>query len=275
MSRRKLIFAILAMTLSAFLLPANAQMSEEAAREQARGTVLSELRSTLNVKPDQFLGVQRDQELEQSLAVATVGWRAGPVFIYRIRETGIEVRENAVINHLSMDADFMYIVAVRSADGSTYRIHGFGLADSLAEFQKLVAAAKMRVASTEQAESLADFCRKVNPKNYEDLTPISSLIELKQAAERQCQTGSFDADEKAFKAWWKRAKPLYANVSFRETARASNGGYLVEWVVLSSAAKGNCGVALRARLQVSSDGHVGEPTFSQHPEAASGPVPRH
>jgi len=183
-------------------------------------------------------------------------------FIYRVSPAGYEIKENSVVNHLSVDGDSACIVAVRPADGSTYRIHGF--ADSLAEFNNLMTAAGERVSSPEQAESLADFYRNVNPENF-SLAPILSLIDLKQAAERQCQSGpnSFDADQRAFAAWWVHAKPLYAKVSFHQTATPRGTGYLVEWIVLSSPApRGNCGGApLRAQLEVSSIGHVGKLAF--------------
>jgi hypothetical protein len=251
--------------LSTFVAVANAQITDQAAREQASNTVRSELHSRLNFKSDQFLSVHRDEELEESLAMVTVGWGVGPEFIYKVSPTGVEVKKGAIVNHVATDADFVYIVVVSSADGSVYRIHGFGLAESLAEFERLMTALKVQVTSPDQAEFLADFYRKVNPENYEAVTPILRLMELKQAAERQCQSGakSFDASEEAFDAWWKHAKPLYSEVSFKQTAAALSSGYFVEWIVLSSAAKGNCGGApLRARLEVSSDGHVGKLTFS-------------
>jgi hypothetical protein len=263
MNMRRLFSTIFGMVvLSALAAPANAQVTEQAAREQARNAV----RSQLHLKPDQFLGVHRDEELEQLLATTTIGWRAGQVFIYKVSPTGLEIRENAIVDHVATDVDFMRIVAVSSVDGSIFGIHGFGLAESLAEFEKLMTALRVHVASPGQAESLAEFYRKVNPENYENLTPILTLLELKQAAERQCQSGlnSFDADQKAFTAWWNHAKPLYAKVSFEQTAVPHGSGYFVEWFILSSAApNGNCGGApLRVRLEVSSDGHVGKMTFS-------------
>ena len=123
-------------------------------------------------------------------------------------------------------------------------------------------ARKVKVLGPDQAEAVSDFYREVNPQRI-SMTPITSLIELKQTAERQCQTSSFDAGEKAFDAWWNHAKPLYAQVSFRQTVAPHGSGYLVEWIVLSSAGSGACGGApLRARLEMSSDGHVGKVTFS-------------
>jgi hypothetical protein len=255
MSIRKMFSPIFGLAvLSAFVALANAQMTDQAAREQARNIV----RSQLSLRPDQFLGVQRDEALEESLALA-VGKRAGSQFIYKVSPIGDEIKEGAVVHHISTDADLMYTIGVSPADGSIYRIHGF--ADSVAEFERLMTAAGLKVSSPEQAESVADFYRGVNPDNL-SLTPISSPIELKQAAERQCQTSSFEAGEEAFDTWWKRAKSLYAQVPYRQTASPHGGGYLVEWTVLSSAANGNCGGApLRARLEVGSDGHVGKVTF--------------
>jgi hypothetical protein len=266
MNRRNLfptIFGLAALPMLVGL--ANAQVTEQAAREQARNIVRSELRSTLNFRPDQFFGIHRDEELEQSLAVATIGWQAGPEFIYKVSPTGVEIKQNAIVNHISVDVDFMYIVAVSSRDGSTFRIHGFGLAESLAEFERLMTTLRVHVASPDQAEPLAEFYREVNPENYDSLAPILSLMELKQAAERQCQSGakSFDADEKLFAAWWKHAEPLCAALPFQERAVPHGSGYLVEWIVLSSPSRDNCGGApLQVQLEVSSDGHVGKPTFS-------------
>lgn len=257
MSIRKLFSTMLGMAvLSMSVVLANAQMTDQAAREQARNAV----RSQLHLKPDQFLGVQRNERLEDLLALAVR--RPGFELIYRVSQAGDEVKENAVVHHIFTDVDPTYIIAVSPADGGIYRIHGF--VDSLIEFEKLTTVAGMRVSSAEQAESVADFYREVNPENL-PLTPISSLIELKQAAERQCQSGrsSFNAGQEAFTTWWKHAKPLYSEVQFKQTVTSRTGGYLVEWIVLSTATKYNCGGApLRARLEVKSDGHVGSLIFS-------------
>lgn len=242
---------------------ANAQMSEQAAREQASNAVRSELHTTLDLKPDQFLGIHRDEELEQSLALAKGG--RTDLFIYKVSPTDIEIKENTVVYHPWSDFDVVFVVAISPADGSTFRIHGFGLAESLAEFERLMTALKVRVTSTDQAESVADFYRTVNPGNYESLAPITSLLELKQAAERQCQSDakSFDAGEKAFTSWWKHAMPLYATLSFEQKAVSHGSGYLVEWILLSSPSSENCGGApLRAELEIGSDGHIGKLTVS-------------
>jgi hypothetical protein len=70
----------------------------------------------VNLKLDQFLGVQRDEALEQSLALA-VG-RTESAFIYRASPNGDEIKKDVVAHHISTDVDFMYIIAVGSADGS-------------------------------------------------------------------------------------------------------------------------------------------------------------
>lgn len=265
MSIRKLFPAIFELVVLATpMAMANAQMTEHLAREQASNTVRSELRLRVNFKPDQFLAIYRDEELEQSLAVA-VGGQAGSMFIYKASQDGVEIRQNTIVYHTLMDGDSLFIVVVNPRDGSIYRIHGFGHTESLAELERLMTAVKIHVASADQAEALADFYRMVNPENYESLTPILRLMELKQAAERQCQSGakSFDAGEKAFAAWWKHAEPLYAALPFQQRAVPYGSGYLVEWIVLSSPSGENCGGApLRVRLEVGSDGHVGKVTFS-------------
>lgn len=253
MNMQKLILGICAASvLSVVAAPTSAQPTEQASRDQIR----SAARSQLHLKADQFLAVQRDEPLEQKLAI--VSGKPG-VLLYRVSQAGDEIKEHSVVHHIFMDADPTYMVAV-SADGDMYRIHGFS--DSGAEFEKLMTAKRPKVNSPEEAESVADFYRDVNPENR-PLTPIPNLIDLKQAAERQCQTGTFGENERAFDTWWSRAKPLYAHVSFKQTAIQSDKGYLVEWVVLSSAAPGMCGGApLRARLEVAAGGHVGTVAFS-------------
>src|SRR5580692_13139955 len=95
--------------LSTLVVLADAQITEQAAREQASNTVRSELHSTVHFKSDQFLGVQRDEELEQSLAVA-VGGRTGSRLIYRVSPTGYEIGENTVAYHVWTDIDVVFIV---------------------------------------------------------------------------------------------------------------------------------------------------------------------
>jgi hypothetical protein len=262
MSIRNLFPTILGVAvLSTLVALANAQVTDQAAREQARNVVRSDLQSALHFKPEQFLGVQREEALELLLSVA-VRTRARPWFIYRVSPIGDEVKEGVTVHHISTDLDHEYIIAVGPADGSSYRIHGF--ADSLAEFEKLMIASKVRVSSPAQAESLTDFYREVNPENL-PLNPILRLMELKQAGERQCQSSakSFDDGERTFTAWWKRAEPFYAALPFQERAIPHDSGFVVEWIVLSSPSGEDCGGSpLRAQLEVSSDGHVGKLTFS-------------
>ena len=129
--------------LSSFVARANAQLTEQAAREQASNIVRSELHSTVHFRPDQFLGVQRDEGLEQTLGVA-VGGQAGLTFIYKVSPEGVELRENAVVYHTWTDVDPLFIVVVNPRDGSAYRIHGFGRGESLTEFEKLMTALKCR-----------------------------------------------------------------------------------------------------------------------------------
>jgi hypothetical protein len=256
MKMKKLFLATFAMGLSAVNVSASAQVNEQAAREKA----LSAARPHLSyLRPGQFLGIQRDEELEQKLA-AMVGGLAGSEFIYKVSPMGDEIKERSVVHHILTDIDDpVSLVAVSPLDGSTYLIHGF--AESKADFNRLMVALKVKISSPDQAEALADFYREVNPE-HRPLTPATSLLDLKQAAERQCQGVPFDPTEKGFEAWWKHAKPLYSGASFKQTAVRSDSGYAVEWIVLSSPGAGLCGGApLRARLEVGSDGRVGEITF--------------
>lgn len=236
-------------------MAAIAQTSEPVARQEAVDLV----RSAVGLRPEQFLDIKRDEGLEE-LFVLSAGRRIPLVFIFKLNNAGYEVKADKIIQHSSTDADLLYIVAISSADGSAYRIRGFS--DSVSEFGKLMAAAKVKVSSPYQAEAVSDFYQEVNPQRT-SMTPLTSLIDLKQAAERQCQVSSFDTGEKEFDAWWKHGKSIYAGLPFRQMTKASGSGYIVEWTVLSSSGPGLCGGApLQVRLEVSSDGQVGKPSFS-------------
>jgi hypothetical protein len=264
MSFQRVFLAIV--TLVALATPlalANTQVSEQAAREVALNAVRSELQSTVNFKSNKFLAVQRDEELEQSLAVAVVR-PPGSEFIYRVSPAGYEIKGGMAVYNSWSDFNPEFLVAVSDADGTLYRIRGFGVAESLAEFERLIVALTVRVSSSEQAEAIAEFYREVNPENREGLTPILRLIELKQAAERQClgNAKSFDAGERAFAAWWDHAKPLYSEFSFQQRAVPHGSGYLVDWNILSSPSAENCGGSpLRATLEVGENGEIGKLTF--------------
>ncbi len=257
MKMRKLFLAALAMVvLSTLSVPTNAQMNEQSAREKA----LSVARPKLSyLRPGQFLGVQRDEGLEQKLS-ALVGGLAGSEFIYRLNPVGDEIKDHAVVHHIFTDIDDpVSLVAVSPLDGSAYLIRGY--AESKADFNRLMGALKVKISSPDQAEALADFYRDVNPERR-SMTRLPGLLDLKQAAEWQCQAVPFDPNERDFGAWWKHAKTAYANVSFQQTAARSGSGYAVEWIVLSSPGAGLCGGApLRARLEVGSDGSIGEISF--------------
>jgi len=255
MSIRTLFVVISAASvLSALAVPRSGHVNEQASRDQ----VCDAIRSRLHLKTDQFLGIRRDEALEQKLGIGT--GKAG-IFIYRLSRVGDEIKEHGVIvRHLFTDADPTYIVAVNAAAGSIYYIHGFS--DSGAEFDKMMTAIGSKLGGPEQAESVVDFYREVNPENRL-ITPISSLLELKQAAERQCQAVPFDPSEKQFEAWWKQAKASYATVPFRQTTRRARKGYVVEWAVLSSPISGFCGGApVRVALELGENGQVRKLSFT-------------
>lgn len=251
MNIQKMLLTIVALAVLLIGAIASAQMNDQAAREEARHAI----RSQLHLSPKQFLSAHRDESLEQLLALA-FGKQIESKLIYRVSQAGEEVKGNAIVHHISTDADLMYIIAVDLAGESTYCIHGFS--DSFNEFDKLIKAEDAKVSSPERAEFIADFYRAVNPENM-PTSPISSLLDMKQAAERQCHSGakSFDIGQEAFTAWWNHAKPLYSAILFQQTTTARGDGYRVKWVVLSSSSGENCGgTPLRATLDVGSDGQV-------------------
>lgn len=230
-------------------------------QENTQELALNTIRSELKLPSSQFVQVRRDEGLEDLLAISSVGWHAGPVFIYRLSQEGIEVRKNAIVHHVTTDAEANYIIAVLSVGGETFRVHGFN--DSLVEYNRLIMESKIKLSSAEQAESLAEFYRYVNPENV-PLTPVSTLLEMKQIAERRCQSQatSFGTGQEKYLEWWERAKLIYARLSLQQKVELHNGSYLVEWVVLSTPSTLNCGGApLRARVEINQNGHTSKIAF--------------
>src|SRR6185437_2671203 len=80
MTMKELLITVLTSgALAMYGTPANAQISEHAARNKARSVA----RSQLHLDPQFFLDVHRDEALEEELA-SVVGGLAGSEFIYRI-----------------------------------------------------------------------------------------------------------------------------------------------------------------------------------------------
>ena len=99
--------------LLALAVVANAQTTEQAAREEARRIV----RAQLHLEPNQFLGVQREDELEKSLAsiVSRPTWSE---FIYKLTQAGDEIKDNVVVHHIYTDVDPTYIIAISPVGGT-------------------------------------------------------------------------------------------------------------------------------------------------------------
>jgi hypothetical protein len=254
MSTLRLVLATSAIALAAPLARnANGQFDDRVARDLARTAV----RSELALKSSQFLLIRLDEVLEGLLTgmVTDPPW---PGAVYRLSEEGDEIKAHSVVHYIVSDGDPTFTVAINPF-GRVYRIQGFS--DSLAQLNELLKEANVKVLSADQAEAVARFYREVNPERR-SLAPMSNLLDVKQAAERQCQSVPFDPNETDFQAWWKHARSLYADASFRQTVSADGNGYAVQWVVLSSASAGLCGGApFRARLPVGPDAQLGDIAF--------------
>jgi hypothetical protein len=130
MSMRKRSSTIFGVAIVSMLVAqANAQVTDQAEREQASNT----LRSQLHLKPNQFLRVQRDEELEQLLA-AVVSRPSWSEFIDKASEEGDEIKEHVIVHHIVMDGDPTFTIAVSPVNGTAYRIQGFS--DSLSRVRE-------------------------------------------------------------------------------------------------------------------------------------------
>jgi len=225
----------------------------------ARDVASKLIRAKRTILPDELLRVQRDETLELALSMAV--WKVDtPAFIYRATKEGEEiVGPDTIRHHIVMDSDTTHVIAVRVSDGEPYHLHGDF--DSLAEFNRLMTDLSVTVSHSMEAEYVAEFYQAVNPRNNTLIDAIHHLLDLKQSAERQCQTWAFDLDESEFDTWWKRTKSLYADLSFEQKARPRGNGYLVEWVELSAPDPDLylcAGNPLRVGLKVKRNGTIGK-----------------
>ena len=145
-----------------YAAPLLAQTSEQDLRDR----VSNMIRAQLQLGPDQFLSVQRDESMVRLGA-----------FIFRVSRAGEEIKGHSIIHHIFTDADPVFLVAVDEG-GAMYRVHGFH--DSESEFNRLVVAVGPKITGPQEAESLADFYVGVNPGGL-PLTPISVRPDRTQA----------------------------------------------------------------------------------------------
>jgi hypothetical protein len=245
---------------------ANAQVTEQAAREKAKSIVQARLEAGPEHFLDdrKFLDVQRQENLEEELA-EIVGGSAGLDYIYKVSEFGVEIKDHEIIYHTFFDVDPTYHVVVSRTDGAAYRVQGFS--DSMAEFNRLIAAFKLQV-SGDRARGIADLYREIY-RQRESITQIYSLLDLKQSAESRCENGSVASGERKFNAWWRHVKPFYKALSFDEKTVQHGEGYTVEWIVLSSADHNACGGApLRMQVEIEKDGQIANLNFIALPPYA-------
>lgn len=230
------------------------RIKEQSAYETANAA----LRARLNLRANQFLQIQRDETLEHLLSLA-VSRPTAPDFIFRATQAGDEIKGNAIVHHISSDIDSTYVVAVDRKTGSIARIRGFS--DSMTEFDRLMATVGVKVSNADQAEAIAAFYWAVNPERLSQ-HPILNLFELKQLAERQCQTGSFNAGEARFDSWWSQNRARCEAIKFARATVTRDGVFILKWIVLSAGSPDSCGgIPLEAQLEITRSGKIENLTF--------------
>lgn len=238
---------------------ASAQLTEEQARREAREQTAAALHSTAT----QFLGTQRREDLERLFEAATRK-PTRTILMYEVSNEGDEVRGSTVIHHLSSDAPMTFIVAVLAVRGTTFRIGGF--ADSLSEFNRLMADNQIRVLDSEHAQSLANFYFAVNPEKIQ-VNLLKSPLDLKQAVERQCHAGGRDFAylDKEFGKWWTSHRSAIIGTEFATRVSSAPGVFRVQILTLSSpTAKQTCDASpVEATLEVSDAGAVKPVSFKK------------
>ena len=93
----------LALLCSGSLL--SAQVSEAAAQNLVRRHVLEFMKR----KPDAFLEITREEELEKTFARFIHDEREEPPFIFHVTDVGDEVRGNTVIHHVPTPSLWLYV----------------------------------------------------------------------------------------------------------------------------------------------------------------------
>jgi hypothetical protein len=241
-----------------FVTLADAQLTDNEARARAR-TVTA---ANLHFDPAQFVGIERQEELEQSYAVATRIAR-GTLFLYKLWPGGEEVRDSTIINHCAGNC-LSYLVGVRAVDGAVFRIRGFS--DSIEEFNRMMGTNAVHMTDHSQAHAFASFYRSVNPESLA-ITPLWTLLDFKQMVEQQCHDHqeSFLASDEQFTKWWNSHKSTYLNADFSEGAFRDQNGFRMEFLVMPPpAANQACGGApVLAVLQITPSGQIDKLAYKE------------
>jgi hypothetical protein len=247
--------------ICSFVGIADAQIGEEQARKQARAEAVA----NLHLDATRYLNTQRREDIEQMFGAAT-GKPPGTIFFYELSSEGDEVRGSTVIHHLSTDAALNLFIGVTAANGMVFRIGGFGFADSLLEFNRMMAESKFRILSPDHAQALADLYIAINPEKIE-FTLVKSPLEVKQAVERQCHSlgRDFVFSDKEFTRWWNTHRSTILSANLDDKVLPSPEGFKVQFFTLSFPTKQKeCGGApVTATLQVSATGQVGKLVFTK------------
>ena len=233
-----------------------AQVDESSARKLA----LASIRSGLDLQPDDFLQLWRDEQLEQELAEAAQRQQV-PLFVFKTSQTGVEFKDGIMTNHVHADGNDISTVAVNTSTGETYRIQGYK--NSSAEFREMVLSIGLKIKNVSQVATLGIVYREINPDHLYDVG-IPSILDLKHDVENRCSPELRPSDVRRFERWWKNAYAAYQEKSFKEVDASDGNSFFAEWVIFAAGGLNDscAGKPVRIKLRMYGDGNISPPEFS-------------
>jgi hypothetical protein len=151
------------LTLSAACPGLASELSEATARER----VCEYVRSQLSYPKEHFLRATRREDFEDDLFAAQVKIRGQihkAALFFEITETGYEIRSSSeALLHSSADGFGRWNVAIDPLSGKVFGLGGF--ADSVIDFNKMVADAKIQLTSEDSARAWVSFYLAVSVGN--------------------------------------------------------------------------------------------------------------
>ncbi len=230
----------------------SAQVGVAAARELARSQALE----YLGRKPDAFLAIARQDELETTFGRFIHDGPGGPPFIFRLTDVGDEVRGNTVTHRVPTPSVRMHIAV--SEAGRVFLLKG---RDSLRQMKLLAHAYHVRIENDADARDYAVWCLTIDPENYVQAR-LGSVEELKEVAQLGFRYSySTDAErESQFEHWWKAHEEQAANLNYDGSVVRKGSGFVVRFVDLSIVTakhRYHPPVLLERSLYVSPNGEIG------------------
>lgn len=241
--------------LTACRLPSTCgQLTEDVALQSAQASI----RKTLGAGEQAFLATVRDTKLEREFAACLQQPVERAPFIFRASTQGLESRDGAVTEHLSVEGPLEFIVAV-SESGGIYQIKG--TAQSKRAIESLGHHYRLELSTMAAVSTYLRFYLGVNPRG-ELPRRLESLADAKKTAASRLRAAFGDQDGSLrFESWWLHHSRHAGSMDFNTHIVPTQGAFSATFYSLSDIDPGHSrsGPAfLRVSCRISRSGRVAD-----------------